>query len=139
MQLEMVYGIVPLRHSSRGEWEVLLLRHSRGDYWGFPKGHPLFPEETPRQVAARELEEELQLTVSKFLEIEPLCEEHRFLRGDKQICKSVELFPALVEGRPVADGTEILEARWFPLEAAVRQLTFAGTRSLLLTLISQLS
>ena len=46
---EQVYGIIPLR-KHKGHWQVLLVLHIKGNYWGFPKGHH-DPGETPKETA----------------------------------------------------------------------------------------
>ncbi len=138
MPSEMTYGVVPLRRTAAGVWEVLLLLHSKGSYWGFPKGHSISPEEEPREAAARELFEETALTLERFLDFEPLCEEYAFSRDKVPVEKSVVFFPAIVEGEPVVDGKEILKARWLPIDQAVGKLTFDGTRALLLSLVPHL-
>jgi arsenate reductase len=61
---EACFGVIPVRHKENG-WEVLLVKHNKG-HWGFPKGHPS-PNETPYQVAERELLEETGL-----YELDPL-------------------------------------------------------------------
>ena len=70
---EFCFGIIPLKRKEES-WEVFLVKHNKG-HWGFPKGHSLL-EETPEQIACREVYEETGLSVTNFLQVSPLTEKY---------------------------------------------------------------
>ena len=38
-ELDASFGIIPLKKEGTS-WRVFIIRHIKGDHWGFPKGHP---------------------------------------------------------------------------------------------------
>lgn len=133
MIMEKSFGIIPLRENQRN-WEVLLVQHLNGGHWGFPKGHASFQEEA-KQAAARELKEEVNLQIEKFLPMEPFSEEYQFLKEGKLISKQVLYFPALVFGKLQFQAIEIQTGEWLTLHEAIEYATFDGAKSILSKLI----
>jgi len=123
------FGIVPFIYE-KGTWKVLLILHREGNHWGFPKGKAN-PNESPLESAVRELKEETGLSVTRILPIEPLTEQYQFRRKKQPIIKSVQYFPALVEGVLHLQEEEIREARWVTIPDAMQQLTFQEARHIL--------
>jgi bis(5'-nucleosidyl)-tetraphosphatase len=123
------FGIVPFAYEM-GAWKVLLILHREGNHWGFPKGKAN-PNESPLDSATRELKEETGLTVARILPIGPLSEQYQFRRKKQPIIKSVQYFPALVEGELKPQHEEIREARWLSISDAMQQLTFKEARHIL--------
>lgn len=121
MKKENSYGIVPLRIRQK-DWQVLLVQHHAG-YWAFPKGHAEH-NETPRQTAERELQEETGLTIERFLSSEPLTENYFFTFQGQRISKTVQYFLALVKGTIVIQEQEIKACQWFNLPQALDQISF---------------
>jgi bis(5'-nucleosidyl)-tetraphosphatase len=123
------FGIVPFLNEN-STWKVLLILHREGNHWGFPKGKAN-PGETPLAAAPRELKEETGLAVLKVLREEPLIEQYQFRRKKQFILKTVQYFPALVEGSLQLQEEEIREAKWLTIPEAMQQLTFREARHIL--------
>jgi 8-oxo-dGTP pyrophosphatase MutT (NUDIX family) len=131
------FGIVPL--ARRGsEWEVFLILHKHGLYWGFPKGHAE-RNETPKAAAARELKEETNLDIQSFLDPEPLMEQYNFSHEGRRIFKRVYYFIAEVSGEVILQNLEISGGIWLTLPRAHQQLTHAEGRAILLQVEKKLS
>lgn len=116
------YGIIPLKFED-GQWQVLLIKHIKGNYWAFPKGHGE-PGETPHQGAVRELFEETGLAVHRYLSEEPVLERYNFVSRGEQIHKTVTYFIAEVTGVLALQKEEILDAKWVLLTDAENHITF---------------
>lgn len=124
------FGVIPFKKDADGVFRVLLILHSKGRHWGFPKGKPN-PSETPLQSAKRELKEETGLDVVNLLKEQPLCEHYRFMHRRTPIFKTVSYFPALVEGDLQLQVEEIRDARWVSCEEAMQLLTYKEARHIL--------
>lgn len=129
MMKDFSFGIIPLCKKNK-EWHVFLIKHKPGKYWGFPKGHKE-PLETPKEAAARELQEESGLLVTHFLRTTPLLEHYNFYHNHVLIEKTVTYFLAEVEGTIQLQTSEVEDGSWFSLEAAYESLTFNESKSLL--------
>ena len=127
------FGVVPLKNES-GCWAVFLIKHKHGRYWGFPKGHAEAGE-TPQATAARELKEETNLDLIRFLTNEPLMERYSFMLGGSRIYKRVYYFIAEVSGEISLQKHEISDGSWFPLPDALQKLTHPEGK----TILSQVS
>jgi 8-oxo-dGTP pyrophosphatase MutT (NUDIX family) len=92
--------------------ELLLVRNSygRSDHFLLPGGG-IGPFESPAAAAAREIREEVGLTVGQ------LTFRSSYASGAEGRRDVVILFSAVAEGEPVADGVEVEEARFFALDA----------------------
>ncbi len=123
------FGIVPFL-KEEGTWKVLLILHREGNHWGFPKGKAN-PGETPLQSATRELKEETGLIVSDVLLQQPMIEQYQFRRKRQFIVKTVQYFPAFVEGSLNLQEEEIRDAKWMTIPEALQQLTFKEARHIL--------
>lgn len=115
------FGVVPLRYRD-GQWHVLLVQHRQG-HWAFPKGHPN-QGESSLTTACRELFEETQCRVLRFLDHSPLVEVYQFRAAHRLIAKTVTYFLAEVEGDPNPQPEELRAAEWFPLREADLRATF---------------
>ncbi|MBS0603654.1 MAG: NUDIX domain-containing protein [Verrucomicrobia bacterium] len=131
------FGIVPFVNE-KGTWKVLLILHREGNHWGFPKGKAN-PNETPLESATRELLEETGLKVASVLRKDPLTEQYQFRRKKQFIVKTVQYFPALVEGDLNLQEEEIREAKWVTISEALQQLTFREARHILQEFIRTLN
>jgi bis(5'-nucleosidyl)-tetraphosphatase len=123
------FGIVPFSNE-KTTWEVLLILHREGNHWGFPKGKAN-PGETPLEAATRELKEETGLIVAHVLREQPLIEQYQFRRKKQFIVKTVQYFPALIQGNLQLQEEEIREAKWLTVPEALQQLTFREARHVL--------
>ncbi len=109
--------IVPTRRAADGS-KVLAL----------PKGHP-DPDETTEEAALREVREEtgVEATVrSRLGDVR-----YWYQRDGRRIAKVVTFFLLDYVSGDVADHDhEVEHARWLPIEAAARDLTYAGEREM---------
>jgi bis(5'-nucleosidyl)-tetraphosphatase len=122
MIFENSYGIVPVRKNG-DIWMVLLIQHSTAHYWGFPKGHADIGE-SPKDAAIRELKEETNLDVVKFIS-DSMIEEHYFFTFQgKRISKSVGYFVGEVNGDLILQDLEISGSKWILFDDAVNHLTY---------------
>ena len=125
MRYEKSCGAVIFRRDE--DWNVLLIRHTKGRHISFPKGH-VEPGETESQTAEREIREETGLSV---------CVDRRFraenrynIRPDTQ--KLVVIFTAVTDqAQIVPQPEEIAEAFWLPVDQAVERLTYERDRKIL--------
>lgn len=124
---ETSYGIIPLKRMEN-EWYTLLVMHTKGGFWAFPKGHAE-PNETPQVAASRELLEETGLKVKTFLSSDTLNERYHFHRDKKLIHKTVVYFLAEVEGEILLQPSEIEAIQWVKLSEAEHQITYQESRS----------
>jgi bis(5'-nucleosidyl)-tetraphosphatase len=123
------FGIIPIKHNGL-DWEVLLVKHNKG-HWAFPKGHPL-KDETPEQIACREVYEETGLSVDKFFQVCPLIEEYTFFEADKKIEKVVTYFIAEVRGEVTLLKKELCDSQWLSFDAAAELISFDQSRQVCL-------
>jgi len=128
-QQDQSYGVIPLSHRD-GHWEVFLIQHCHGRYWGFPKGHAEL-EESPQQAACRELKEETNLEVVRFLQIEPLIEQYQFVLDKHRVFKKVFYFAAEVAGEIILQKKEISNGAWLSIPKAFEQLTHQEGKAIL--------
>jgi len=126
MITERSYGIVPLEKKA-GEWHVLLVQHSTARYWGFPKGHGE-EGESPKQAAMRELLEETNLEVVRFLSDTVLDEHYHYKHNGQLISKMVSFFIAEVKGTVTLQAEEISGSKWVPLSHAVDSVTYESDK-----------
>ena len=91
--------------------EIMLIRNSygRSDLFVLPGGG-IHPFEAPAAAAAREVKEELNCAVA---ELAPVSTHVSAAEGKSD---TVHLFRARAAGPPRADGVEVAEARFFPLD-----------------------
>jgi len=129
VQQDESFGIIPLSRKS-GKWEVFLIQHRRGRYWGFPKGHAE-PGETPQESAFRELKEETNLRVVRYLQSEPLLEQYYFMVEGRRVFKRVHYFIAEVEGTVRLQEQEIQNGVWVPFFEGIEKVTHSEGKAIL--------
>jgi 8-oxo-dGTP pyrophosphatase MutT (NUDIX family) len=116
--------VVPTRRAANGSRVVAL-----------PKGH-LDGDETEEQAARREVREEGGVAAEI---LEPLGEvRYHYRRDGRLISKRVVFF--LFEfrsGSPADHDHEIEDARWVPMEEALKELTYPGEREMLRRVLSK--
>lgn len=130
MQQDESFGVIPLRHK-KGTWQVFLIQHTRGRYWGFPKGHAE-PNETHEQAALRELKEETNLELVRYLQERPLMEQYQFSIEGRRIQKTVLYFVAEVKGEARLQPNEIQDGIWLPFPQAIEKVTHPEGKAILL-------
>lgn len=131
--MEESFGIVPLV-KKQGHWSVFLIQHRKAGYWGFPKGHAE-PGELPQEAARRELKEETNLDIVRFLRQEPLLEKYRFFKAGKPIDKQVSYFIAEVTGKVKLQAHEISDGLWVSLSDATQKITHKEGKEILSSVI----
>jgi len=129
---EISSGIIAFRRVLGQRLYLLLHYHYRGDYWDFPRGN-IRKDETPKEAAIRETEEETGLSVNQ-LEIVEGFEEHArwFYRLEGQtVRKEVTYFLAETENENVKISEEHIGARWLSYEDALNLLQYKNSKKLL--------
>ena len=119
-----VLVIVPTRRAADGT-RVLAL----------PKGH-LDGNETDEQAATREVREEGGVEVELLDSLGDV--RYHYRREGRLIAKRVRFF--LFEfrsGSPADHDQEIEDARWLPMEQAIRELTYPGEREMVQSALSK--
>lgn len=118
--------VVPTRRAADGSKVVAL-----------PKGHP-DGEESPPEAAAREVREEAGVSgelVAKLGDVR-----YWYQRDGRRILKVVSFFLFDYREGDVADHDhEVEEARWLPLDRAVRELSYRGEREMVERALSRLT
>jgi 8-oxo-dGTP diphosphatase len=124
-------GGVVFRPAGAGH-EVAFIRVARadGDAWALPKGWVEKGEDL-EQTAVREVREETGLDAKVLRKLGEVTYEF-YSRADRsRISKTVHLFLMEYVGGTTADhDDEVEEVRWFPLEDALRTLTYKNEREM---------
>lgn len=125
MKYEKSCGAVIFRKDE--DWNVLLIRHTKGRHVSFPKGH-VEQGETESQTAEREVLEEtgLRIRVDRRFRAE-----NRYnIRPDIQ--KLVVIFAAVTEQAEITpQPEEIADAFWLPVGEAETRLTYERDKRIL--------
>jgi 8-oxo-dGTP pyrophosphatase MutT (NUDIX family) len=121
-------GGVIYRNDDAG-FEVALIATNEGRRWGLPKGH-VRRGEAAEAAATREIAEETGLrgVVQRHL----ATIEYWFRVGPTRIHKYVDFFLVRYTGGALApQQAEVDDARWFPLDEALRRASFDRERDVL--------
>ncbi len=121
MKYDESFGVIPVRQRGNS-WEVFLIQHNKGHYWGFPKGHAE-DDETAVEAAFRELKEETNLDVVDCLTVDPFIEQYQFSIKGQRVLKRVSYYAAIVSGNVKLQNLEIQDGAWFELNDAVDKIT----------------
>jgi 8-oxo-dGTP pyrophosphatase MutT (NUDIX family) len=104
---------------------------------GLPKGHPEAGESL-EAAAGREVREEAGVETELVEKLGDV--QYWYQRKGRRIRKTVTFFLFRYVAGDVADHDhEIEEARWMPLEQAVRELTFQGERQMVEKALSRIA
>ena len=134
-KVDEAFGIVPLI-KQLNEWQMLLVHHKKG-HWGLPKGHAE-GNEKPQQAAERELMEETNLEVKRYLFPEIFQEKYQFEEKGQTVFKTVHYFVAEVDGLGEPQLDEVIALKWFSLQDAPLAPTFLESRQLIQKVIQSL-
>jgi 8-oxo-dGTP pyrophosphatase MutT (NUDIX family) len=126
--MERSYGVLAVKEGGL----VLVIQQVNGNHWTFCKGHK-HCRETDRETAVRELREETNLEVGRFLDDEVYVQEYTFSRrkSSAAITKQVYFFLAEVAGTLALQKREVKAAKWLHLADAEAQLTYKEDKELL--------
>ncbi|MFW6190243.1 MAG: bis(5'-nucleosyl)-tetraphosphatase [Candidatus Bipolaricaulota bacterium] len=123
-------GVVTARRSPCSR-RYLLLQHSNGGHWSFPKGH-LEKGETTKEAAVRELAEETGLRPEKFIPDFREQVNYGFSRGGIEVDKTVVYYLALVSPQSeVKLSSEHLDFSWLPFQETLERVTYDNDREIL--------
>lgn len=128
MKKEHCYGIVPLTYREN-YWEVFIVQHLKGNYWGFPKGHGEAGE-SPKQSAERELKEETAMRVIRYLPHPYLTQFYQFKREEELIEKTIHFYLAEVDPKYCVNSPEVIQGKWIPLKDLLNYVTFQEEETL---------
>ncbi len=105
---------------------VLLIKPHGRNRWQLPKG-AIDPGETPRSAAVREVREEGGVIADAVEALRPI--KFFYQMNGKKYVKTVDFFLMKYRSGSALDhDEEVDEARWFPLEQAVKTLTFESEK-----------
>jgi 8-oxo-dGTP pyrophosphatase MutT (NUDIX family) len=114
-------GVKVMVFNDKGE--LLLIRNSYGNRRDFVlPGGGIRPFETPAAAALREVHEEAGIAAER---VTPLSVHHSRAEGKRD---TIHLFSAWTTEAPTADGIEVEEARFFPLDALPDSVSAATLR-----------
>lgn len=118
-------GVIVRRFRGRPFAAIVLVR--KHGVWALPKGHPE-PDETPAETAAREVREETGLDGRLVEHLHDIVYWYTRKKGGR-VRKTVSFFLFDYSGGRLADhDSEVLDARWVPLEDAASLLSYSGER-----------
>ena len=118
--------------ASQGDMMVALIATKGGSVWGLPKGQVERNEE-PLEAALREVVEETGLQGECVADLGQI--EYWFRDSASKVLhhKFVRYFLLRYVGGDVSQhGWEVYEARWFPIDEAVKRISYDNERKVLL-------
>ena len=119
MEQEKSCGAVIFR-KHHGNTELLLIKHTNGGHWSFPKGH-VEPGETEAQTALREVREETGLEV----QIDTSFREVVSYSPRKDTIKNVVYFLAWVKSKEIRpQPEEVSQVKWVEISLAPKWLIY---------------
>mgnify|MGYP006068277411 FL=1 len=125
MEQEKSCGAVIFR-KYHGNTELLLIKHTNGGHWSFPKGH-VEPGETEAETARREIREETGLEV----QIDTSFREVVSYSPRKDTIKNVVYFLAWVKSKEIhPQPEEVSQVKWVEISLAPKWLNYDNDRQL---------
>ncbi len=125
MEQEKSCGAVIFR-KHHGNTELLLIKHTNGGHWSFPKGH-VEPGETEAETARREIREETGLEV----QIDTSFREVVSYSPRKDTIKNVVYFLAWVKSQELRpQPEEVSQVKWVEISLAPKWLNYDNDRQL---------
>lgn len=128
MLLEESFGTIALKKEN-DLWYTYLIKNKSGNHWGFPKGRANLSE-TKIEAALRELKEEANLELLKFLSKTPLIEQYTFKRDSKITLKKVYYYLIETKGEANITSDEISEGRWVEISKARDLITYDASKEI---------
>ncbi len=133
---ERAAGAVLFREEG-GRRLYLLLRHQQGGHWGFAKGR-VEAGEGVYDAAMREIREETGIDRVELVGGVSVTSRYPIRREGRALRKTVTYFAARAGRETVELSHEHTDARWLPIEEAVRVLTHAESRRVLVSVVAAL-
>ena len=125
MEHEKSCGAVIFR-KHHGNTELLLIKHTNGGHWSFPKGH-VEPGETEAETARREVREETGLEV----QIDTSFREVVSYSPRKDTIKNVVYFLAWIKSKEIhPQPEEVSQVKWVEISLAPKWLNYDNDRQL---------
>ena len=125
MEYEKSCGAVVFR-KYHGNTELLLIKHTIGGHWSFPKGH-VEPGETEEETALREIKEETSIDV----ELDTTFREVVSYSPKRDVMKNVIYFLGKAKNFDyVPQETEIAQIKWVEINLAHSFLTYDNDKQL---------
>jgi 8-oxo-dGTP pyrophosphatase MutT (NUDIX family) len=119
-----------LFHDDEGSRRYLLLQHTNGTHWSFPKG-TIEDGESLQETATRELFEETGISQVEIIPGFKEIENYAFVSNGQSVQKEVTYFLARTQQKSIRLSWEHLEFKWLPYAKALDQLTFDSMKNLL--------
>lgn len=126
MIYEESYGTIPLK-KIKNKWFAFIIKNKSGNHWGFPKGHANISE-TAKHAAERELKEEANLKIVRYLYPEPIIEQYVFKKNADQVTKKVYYYLVEVDGEGKITSDEILDGKWIEISKAKEEVTYPQSK-----------
>lgn len=124
-------GVVFKRDRSRIRVCLIGTKSRQGRVWGLPKG-AIEKGEKPEHAAEREVREETGLRARLVCPLQWIKYQYVRPRGKIRVFKVVTFFLFRYRKGSVRDhDSEVDEARWFPMEEAVKRAAYPGERKVL--------
>jgi len=130
MKKQKSCGAVVFSQKSGGKREYLLIQHSDGGHWAFPKGR-MEEGESEKQTAVRETEEETG--INDLIFIDGFREEIRYTAkyNEIKVSKTAILFIAKTNTLDIKLSDEHTDFRWREFKEAMDLLTYDDTKQIL--------
>ena len=129
MKYEESFGVIPVK-KIHSKWEVFLIQHIKGRYWGFPKGHAE-EGETQIEAAFRELKEETNLDPINCMCMDPFVEQYQFIVKGLRVSKRVCYYLTEVSGDVVLQPQEIYSGVWVSIDQGIEKITHKEGKAIL--------
>lgn len=125
------FGIVPIYKGKDGNFLFCVVRHSSGQHWGFPKGHPQTGE-TVEETARRELFEETGIDKIDIVPNREITESYSFEKNGVRHNKTVKYFIGFAHTVEICTQEnfqkEIIGIQWLPYPELIECLTFSEAK-----------
>lgn len=127
------FGIVPV-FKKDNDFLFCVVKHGRGEHWGFPKGHAE-PGETSEEAAIRELMEETSIKNIQVVPNVSFVQKYEFENEGIIYDKTVKYFlgqvSEMVTEVPQDFKEEILEIKWLTYKEVRDLITFENAKVIL--------
>lgn len=136
METEQTYGVVVVLRDNH-EHKFLIIQHEPEQHedeegsWSFPKGHHE-GNETPKETALREVEEETGITEVDLLDLPLIHEEYEIAREDGNVLKNNDYFIGFVKDTNVKiQAGEIRAYKWASFDEAMETFQYESRKEVL--------